>query len=175
MAKLYIYPLSPVTVDTGPLATSANQLLEIAQLQDVNTELNTQTTALNTIAATDFALESKQDTQITALNSSNTKLDTLIAKDYATTAKQDAQTAILQNIEAATILVAADTEDIKIATQALNSKTSAALFTLPYNNLLVVSKTADGPTQIVSRTGVTIIQTLNITYNAGDFESATVS
>lgn len=47
----YLYP--PVSVTTLPPvggATSANQVLEIAQLTDINTELDSQTTILSTLA-----------------------------------------------------------------------------------------------------------------------------
>jgi hypothetical protein len=74
----FLYP--PVSVTTLPPlggATSANQLLEITELQDINTELNTQTTRLNLLAT-----EAKQDTQITRLNllSTEAKQDTQITR-----------------------------------------------------------------------------------------------
>lgn len=71
----FLYP--PVSVTTLPPlggATSANQLLEITELQDINTELNTQTTRLNLLAT-----EAKQDTQITRLNLLSTEASLLNA------------------------------------------------------------------------------------------------
>ncbi len=61
----------------------------------------------------------------------------------------------------------------------MNAKLGATFFTLAYDTLEVVTKTADGPTQIVSRVGGlagAIQQTLDIVYDVdGDFESGVVS
>lgn len=47
---LYVYPPSAiVSIDSSLLATAANQVLEIAQLTDINTELDTQTSELQDI------------------------------------------------------------------------------------------------------------------------------
>jgi hypothetical protein len=69
--------------------------------------------------------------------------------------------------------------DVLTQTELINEKLAAAFFTLPYDTLQVVTKTADGPTQIRSRLGGltgTIVQTLNIVYDIdGDFQSGVVS
>jgi hypothetical protein len=69
--------------------------------------------------------------------------------------------------------------DVLTETESINEKLAASFFTLPYDTLQVTSKTADGPTQIVSKTGGlagTIVQTLNIVYDVdGDFQSGVVS
>jgi hypothetical protein len=86
----------------GGDATAANQVLQTTELQDINTELNTQTTSLGSLLTelqlkadltetqpvsvaslplpTGASTEAKQDTQITELQAINTELDTQTAK-----------------------------------------------------------------------------------------------
>lgn len=67
---VFVYP--PVTIDTTGLATEANQALIITELNDVNSELDSQSTTLSSIDGKDFATE--------------TTLSSLDSKDFATQA-----------------------------------------------------------------------------------------
>ena len=67
---VFVYP--PVSIDTTGLATEANQALMITELQDVNSELDAQSTTLTSIDSKDFATE--------------TTLSSLDGKDFATQA-----------------------------------------------------------------------------------------
>lgn len=98
----FTYPAT--AIDTTGLATEAKQDVIITELQDVNLELDSQTTLLTnieadttTIAADTTAIEAKvsteakQDTQITELQAVNTELDgqttiltSLDGKDFST-------------------------------------------------------------------------------------------
>lgn len=97
-------------------ATEAKQDVQITALNDINTELNTQTAILTTIDASlnvieviDFATQAKQDVQITALNDINTELNT--------------QTAILTTIDA-------DTGAITVSTASIDTKLTTTNSTL---------------------------------------------
>jgi hypothetical protein len=80
MTTLYLYPPLQAVLSGG--ATEAKQDVIIAELVDVNTELDAITTELTALNAVDFATEAKQDDIITELTALN-------ALDFATEAKQD--------------------------------------------------------------------------------------
>jgi hypothetical protein len=164
---LFIYPPSSasanpsVGVNLDPIPASSTlvgaenpsgdlQPLQTNAAGDLLVEINTETSGL--------ATATNQTTQITEAQATNTKLDTLNATDFATEAKQDSIISELQGV---------------------NDKLAASFFTLPYDTLQVTTKTANGPTQIVSKTGGlagTTVQTLNIVYDIdGDFQSGVVS
>lgn len=67
--RTFIYP--GVAISSNGLATEAKQDVIIAQLQDVNSELDTQSGYLQTLSTTDFATE-------TTLNSANNKLNNIV-------------------------------------------------------------------------------------------------
>lgn len=71
----FVFPQTPI--DTTGLATEAKQDLMIAELQDINAELDDQSIELDTLNA-DVAKEAKQDLQIVEAELTNTKLDSLI-------------------------------------------------------------------------------------------------
>lgn len=87
------YNFPPVAIDTTGIATSANQVLEIAELtainaelntqttelQDINTELNTQTVELQSINTELNTITGHVDGIETLITSTNSKLDTIIA------------------------------------------------------------------------------------------------
>lgn len=100
------YNFPPVAIDTTGIATSANQVLEIAELQDINTELNTQTTALGDI-------NTELNTQTTELQSINTELDS--------------QTTLLTNISASTTRIATFQTSALIDASSTNIPGSASL------------------------------------------------
>jgi hypothetical protein len=115
------------------------------------------------------ASEAKQDEQIQIAEDTLAELQDFHADNSAENAQL---TTDVQNVEAAITAQSATLDTIANAV-------TASFFTLPYDALQVVTKSADGPTQIVSRTGGlagTIVQTLDITYDVdGDFESGVVS
>lgn len=170
---LFVYP--PVSLSISGGASEATLLQVEQNTLDTVTELQT----LNS----NVAKEAKQDTQITEAQSTNAKLDTLNATDFATEAKQDSQITELQSInselDAQTALLTtidADTSAISASISAINNKLAASFFTLPYDQIQVTAKTADGPTTILSKLATVTQQTLTITYDVdGDFENAVVS
>lgn len=184
--KLFVYPKLAAQVSTSGLATEPKQDIIITELQDVNAELDLQTVELVT-ANTELV------NQTTELQNINTELGTQTTELQSIDAELVLQTSELENINAELNLHTTELQDINtelgVQTTELQqieaelalvkNKLAAALFTLPYDTLQVVSKTADGPTQIVSKTGGlagTVVQTLNIIYDVdGDFESAVVS
>jgi chromosome segregation ATPase len=101
---LFVYPATQVSISGG--ATEAKQDVIITELQDVNTELNTQSSTLSSLNAKDFAtqttlasLNSKDfatQTTLAALNSKVTAVDTT---DKATATNQTTQITSLSNIE----------------------------------------------------------------------------
>lgn len=116
----FIYP--PLSVNTAGLATEAKQDVIISELQDVNTELDTQTTSLANIETSNAAIQTN-----TADNATETTLSTLNAKvtavdttGKATEAKQDAAILELQQIETAIGLGATEA-----TLSALNAKVTA--------------------------------------------------
>lgn len=94
----------PVSVDKTGLATEAKQDVMIAELQDIEAELVT-------LNAVDFATEAKQDSQITELQSIDAELVTLNATDFAT--------------ETTAAAILADTADIEVAVESIDTKTPA--------------------------------------------------
>lgn len=94
----------------------ANQVLEIAELTDINTELDSQTTLLTSLdgkdyatettlaalAAEDFATETTLASIAAEDFATETTLASLEAKDFATSAKQDTIITSLSNIETST-------------------------------------------------------------------------
>lgn len=116
--KNYVYPASSVTIDTSALATAANQVIMIGELQDINTELDAQSTLLTTIETNQDAqttllttIETNQDAQTTELQSINTELDSQTTLLTTIETNQDAQTTELQSIntelDAQTVLLTA--------------------------------------------------------------------
>lgn len=79
---LFVYPATQVSISGG--ATEAKQDVIITELQDVNTELDAQSTTLSSLDSKDFATQ-------TTLASIDTKV--------STAAKQDTQITSLSNIE----------------------------------------------------------------------------
>jgi len=212
----FLYPQQQVTIPGA--ATEATLLLveqntqdTVDELQDVNSELNSQTTELQALNAKDFATETTlsaaaadialieakdfaTETTLSNLNSKVTAVDTdnvtvvssVLPTGAATETSLAAAAADLALIEAKDFAtettlsaIAADISTIETEISEVNAKLAASFFTLPYDALVVASKTADGPTQILSKTGGiagTTVQTLVIAYDVdGDFESAAVS
>lgn len=166
---IFVYPAQSVSL--GGVATEATLLLVETNTADTVTELQTANTSLT-------AINSELDTQTTVLgtintNTSNTstKLDTTNTQLTAVNSELDAQTTILNLI--------ATNGPLQSTLAALEAKTAASDFTLPYDTLVVTSKSVNGPTQIVSKVGGlagTVQQTKNIVYDIdGDFESSVVS
>lgn len=167
----FIWPSSPVSI-TG-VATEATLLQVETNTADTVTELQT-------LNAVDFATETTVATLATeaTLSSLNAKVTavntgavTVAASALPTGAATEATLATLAT-EATLASAASDIADIL-------AKSPSALLTLPYDALEVTSKTANGPTQIVTKVGGlagTTVQTLDIVYDIdGDFESAVVS
>ncbi len=94
----FVYPQNQTTIVGG--ATEAKQDIIITELQDVNTELDAQSTTLTSIDGKDFATQ----TTLAALDAKVTAVDTT---DKSTATKQDAQTALLTTIDADTSTLAA--------------------------------------------------------------------
>ena len=95
--SVFRYPQVQTTITGG--ATEAKQDLIITELQDVNTELDAQSTTLTSLDGKDFATQ----TTLAALDAKVTAVDTT---DKSTATKQDAQTALLTTIDADTSTLA---------------------------------------------------------------------
>jgi hypothetical protein len=67
---MVVFTFPSVQVSTAGLATEAEQILQTAELVDINTELNTQTTALGDV-------NTELNTQTTELQDINTELNTI--------------------------------------------------------------------------------------------------
>ena len=78
----FIYP--PVTVDTTGLATEAKQDIIISELEDVNTELGSQSTTLSSIDGKDFATETTLSSIDGKDFATETTLSSIDGKDFAT-------------------------------------------------------------------------------------------
>lgn len=174
--KTYVYPKLAAQVSTSGLATEIKQDTIIQELVDANLELDSQTQELidANLELVDVNLE---------LDNITSELQTLNAVDFATSAKQDTAQQKLEDLEVElqtlnAVDFATDTElqAVNSNLQDLKQAANATLFTLPFDTIQVVSKTANGPTSIVSKLSGTIVQTITITYDIdGDFVSAAVS
>ena len=152
---VYIYPAQSLSIpgvatEATLLLVEANTAATVVELQDINSELNTHTSALANI-------ETNTLDTVTQLQAANTELN--------------AQSAILLDIEADTTIAAS-------RLQSLDAKTASADFTLPFDTLVVTSKSVNGPLVIQSRLGGlggTLVQTKTIVYDIdGDFQSSVV-
>lgn len=152
---VYIYPAQSLSIpgvatEATLLLVEANTANTVAELVDVNTELNSQTTLLTDVEADTTEI-------ITQLQAANVELDS--------------QSLILTDIES-------DTSTTASQLQNLTAKTASADFTLAYDTLVVTAKTVNGPTVIESRLGGlggTVMQTKTIVYDVdGDFQSSVV-
>jgi len=198
----------PLSVTIPGAATEATLLLVLAETEDINTNtaatavstasIDSKTVTVDTddvtitssVLPTGAATEAKQDTGNASLSSIDGKVPAnltvtatrLLVDGSGVTQPVSAASLPLPSgaaTEATLAAAAADIATIDTNISAINQKLAASFFTLPYDALTVQSKTADGPTLIVSRTGGvsgTIVQSLTITYDVdGDFETAAVS
>lgn len=103
------YNFPPIAVDTTGIATAANQVLMIAELQTANAELLLQTAELQTTNA-ELLLQTAElqdvntelDSQTTALSDINTELDSQTTALNDINTELDSQTALLTTIAAET-------------------------------------------------------------------------
>lgn len=163
--KTYVWPAQ--SINTAGLATEAKQDVIIAEIQDFHTD-NSAENAAQLAETQDFHADNTAENaallaEVQDFHADNTTENTGIQTAVSTldtnnTSQNASQLAQLQGV---------------------NSKLAATFFKLPYDTLQVVTKTTNGPTQIVSKTGGlagTIVQTLNIVYDIdGDFQSGVVS
>lgn len=123
----FIYPPIPISISpSGTEATSENQLLEIAELEAINSELDAQTSLLtsidtNTAGLSDIATE----TTLSALNAKVTAVDTgavvvsssALPTGASTSALQTSGNASLSSIDTKTVVV--DTDNVTVVSSAL--------------------------------------------------------
>lgn len=167
-----------VATEATLLQVETNTANTVTELQTLNaSDLATETTlASRASEATLVSLEAKDfATQTTlATRASEATLASLEAKDFAT----ETTLASLEAKDFATETTLA-TKASESTLSSLSAKTASSLFTEAYDTIQVTSKTVDGPTEIVTKTGGlagTVVQTLTIAYDVdGDFESAVVS
>lgn len=132
---LFIYPLTPVTVSTGDLATEVTAQAIQAATEATQTAAEAIQASAASIAAEDFATETTLSalaakdfaTEVTAaaietntawLPTISEDVTALVAKDFATSAKQDAQTTLLGTIDT-------DTGAIATSVASMDSKAPA--------------------------------------------------
>lgn len=119
----FIYPKQPVIISGG--ATEATQLLVLAELVDVNMELDSQSTLMGTTNTELAAVNSELNTQSALLTtidantgSIDTKLTVTNAELVLVNSELDSQTALLTTIDADTgaIAVSVASVDTKLTT-----------------------------------------------------------
>lgn len=180
-------PLPVINLDGSGLeidyATAANQVLEIAELTDINTELDTQTTALGTVNTNLGTINTSLGTIDTSIGSTNTKLDTLIATDFAT------ETTLLsldgKDFATETTLAALAAEDFATQTTlaALNAKVTAVdTGAVTISGALPAGNNNIGDVDVLSlpsipagtnNIGDVDVASLPISFNAGAVDSTT--
>lgn len=158
--SLFVYPATQVSLSGG--ATEAKQDTMITALDDINTELDGQSTLLTSIDGKDFATQ----TTLSALNTKVTAVDTgdvtvsssALPTGAATSANQSTGNASLSSI---------DTE-----IQDLNARIPAGLVQEDHDNLSITYVTAGNGVgeieTVVYKLGVSTVATLTLAYDAND-------
>ena len=151
-------PLPVINLDSSGVevdyATEAKQDVQILELQDIEADLE--------------SIDANITTSNSTLSSIDTSLNNIEAFDFATETTLGAIDTKVAAIETDVDLIATDISNIDAEISAINQKLAASFFTLPYDALTVQTKTADGPTLIVSRIGGvsgTIVQSSEIKYD----------
>lgn len=112
--------------DSRDLASSAKQDIQVSELQDINSELDGQSSILGDISLKDFATESTLESFKEAFDSrdlaSTAKQDSIISEMSDANAELDLITALLTQIEANTDEIEVKIDSVSINTDELESK-----------------------------------------------------
>lgn len=186
---IFIYPPYQVTIDTGNLATAAKQDEIIAELQDIETDVESTVSELQTLNTNDFATEAKQDNQITELQDIEADVEAAVTELTAVNAELDTQSSTLSDISTDTgsidtkltttnsTLSNIDTSlnNMEADLDELNSRLAGSLVpeTFDYVSLTYVT-VGDGIGEVETATyklggaGGSTVATLTLAYDAND-------
>ena len=172
---IFVYP--PTTIDTAGLATEAKQDVIITEIQDVNSELDSQTTLLTSLEGKDFATQTTLAAFLAAFTAEDFATQTTLAA-LLTELQLKADLTETQPVSIASIPLPTDaaTEttlsaaDTKLA--ALNARLGGSLAPVEHDELEITYVTAGNGIgeieTVIYKLATATVATLTLSYDASN-------